>query len=94
MTNINFEDKPNAINDLNAACDDVECEVASLQEKNEKISKYNAEIEGQLHKMVIHCRTLESRIEQLETENKKQVEEKHEQYIENLELRRIIKRWA
>lgn len=94
MTNINFEDKPNAINDLNAACDDVECEVASLREKFEQVNQYNIELEAKQHEAVSYYRSLEVKMERLEEENKKLIEEKHEQYIENLELRRIIKRWA
>ncbi|MCA1029314.1 hypothetical protein LCM23_25205 [Cytobacillus kochii] len=94
MTNINYEDVPNTINDLNAACDDVECEVASLQEKNEKISKYNAEIEEQLHEMVVHCRMLESQNEKLKEENETHIKQKNEIGIENMYLRNLLKRWA
>lgn len=107
--NINFEDVPEkggnkmtAIKEdaktqleyVSAACEDVECEIASLQDEYTKLQAYNNELEEKLHESVTYSRGLEAELETKEKEYKRLSDRASKTDSENYMLRRLVKEWA
>ncbi|MGX1430782.1 putative nucleic acid-binding Zn-ribbon protein [Cytobacillus horneckiae] len=107
--NINFEDVPEkggnemtAIKEdaktqleyVNAACEDIECENANLQDEFAKLRAYKDELEEKLYESVTYSRGLEADLELEKKKSKSYVDRMNKIDSENCALRRVIKIWA